>query len=374
METPDLLQGQILSHEKLQMPFQPRPVFILGIAPRSGTTYLQDLLRVHPDCDVQGLELDEDYFVAHSHLLAKYAKAASRFWTVREDKDTLEQYRNLLCRCLGDGLISYLRLEVITRRSASQNLGSEAKLLKVLVTKTPDVANIDLFFKFFPEADLLILVRDGRAVVESSVRTFYRSFEQDTRKWAASAEAILRFTQNTPSDARYRLVRYEDLYENVESEMCRIMSFLRLDPSVYDFERARNLAVRGSSSFRRKNAEWKKWWIAPGIDWDPLPKTSDFRPLERWSHWNRAQHERFNWLAGKYLAPFGYKAITYSGWRWFWAIYNLVLNTLPLERVTHYFCNGWRQLQFASNKRKGAVELLAKACRLLMPSHTDQEG
>ncbi len=371
MASQHLVQEQRVSPEIPQISCQARPVFILGIAPRSGTTYLQDLLRVHPDCDVQGLELDEDYFVAYSHLLVKYVNAASRFWTIREDKDALERYRNLVCRCLGDGLISYLRLELLTRAAASRKLGPETKLLKVLVTKTPDVTNIDLFFKFFPEADLLILVRDGRAVVESSVRTFYRSFEEDTRKWAASAEAILRFTQNTTADARCRVVRYEDLYENVESEMRGIMSFLRLDPEVYDFERARNLAVRGSSSLRRKNAEWKEWWVAPGIDWDPMPKTPDFRPLERWSRWNRAQHERFNWLAGKYLAPFGYKTKTYSGWRSFWAAYNFVLDKLPLERVTHYFRKSWRQLQFASNKKKATVELLSKARRLLMPSRTE---
>src|SRR5579864_1634902 len=97
-------------------PLSARPVFILGIATRSGTTYLQDLLRLHPDCDVDGLELDEDHFVTYADLLIKYVNLASKNWKAWWGPEQLQKERDLVCQCMGDGLISYLRLQVRNRR------------------------------------------------------------------------------------------------------------------------------------------------------------------------------------------------------------------------------------------------------------------
>jgi len=351
--------------------FQPRPVFILGIAERSGTTYLQDLLRVHPDCDVDGLELEEDRFLTYADLLVKYVDSASRLWKLR-DEETGQKERDLVCRCLGDGLISYLRLEVRNRRVLAGI--AENKPLKVLVTKTPNVRNLELFFKFFPEADVIVLMRDGRAVVESAVRTFYRSFEQDTRNWATRAESILRFDKaNANSGLRYMIVRYEDLYTKTEEEMRRVMSFLRLDPAIYDFGRAHNLPVRGSSTFGREGAEWEVSFLAPGIHWNPVPKTSDFHPLQRWSGWKRPQHERFNWIAGRYLSPFGYAIKTYSGYRWLWTAWNRILDTFPIEKWAYLFRKAYREWKFASSNRTKALRhLFGKVTAFYLRSKADQ--
>ena len=222
----------------------------MGISERSGTTYLQDLLRVHPDCDVDGLELEEDHFVTYANLLVRFVNQASKAWKWWAP-DQLRKQRELMCRCLGDGLVSYLRLQVRTRGLLTGKLLAD-KPLPVIVTKTPDVTNLDLFFRIFPDADLLILVRDGRAVVESAVKTFYRSFAQEARQWAMRAAAIRRFVDgDCNAGGRYMVVRYEDLYANTEAELRKVMLFLHLDPTVYDFARATNLPVRGSSSLRR---------------------------------------------------------------------------------------------------------------------------
>ena len=295
MSDRELMQQQPLAKAD---PLDSRLVFILGIAERSGTTYLQDLLRLHPDCDVDGLELEEDHFVTYANVLVKFVDLASKHWKERWGPEQLQKERDSVCRCLGDGLISYLKLQVRNRRVLTDKAPVD-KPLPVLVTKTPDVTNLHLFFKFFPAADLIILVRDGRAVVESGVRTFYRSFADETRRWGKGAAAIRRFAESDSNCGRsYLIVRYEDLYSNTEEETRRIMSLLRLDPALYNFGAAMNLMVRGSSSLRHEGAEWQEFSVAPGIHWDPVPKTADFRPLERWSNWNRAQHERFNWIAG----------------------------------------------------------------------------
>jgi hypothetical protein len=345
-----------------------RVAFILGIAERSGTTYLQDLLRVHPDCDVEGLELEEDHFVAHSNLLAKYVYFASQDWKEWWGPQQLQKERELVCRCLGDGLISYLQLQVRNRRELTRKQPAN-KLPAVLVTKTPDVTNLNLFFRFFPDADLLILIRDGRSVVESAVKTFYRSFAREAYQWAKRADAIRQFASNDSNKpGRYLIVRYEDLYTNTEAEFHKILSFLRLDPAQYEFTRAKELPVRGSSSLRRADAEWQQSFVAPGIHWKPVRRTGDFRPLERWSHWSRAQHERFNWIAGKYLAPFGYEMKVYRGQAWFWKLWNITLDVLPIEKALHLAQKAAREAKFAAGKRDAPRLLWSKLRRAIWPS------
>jgi protein-tyrosine sulfotransferase len=354
-----------LSSEAPVVPSQTRPVFILGISERSGTTYLQDLLRVHPDCDVDGLELEEDHFVTYANLLVRFVNLASKDWKQWGGPDQLQKQRELVCQCLGDGLISYLRLQVRNRRLLTGKVPTD-KPLPVLVTKTPDVTNLHLFFKIFPDADLLILVRDGRSVVESAVKTFYRSFAQEARQWAMRAAAIRRFVDvDSHRGGRYLIVRYEDLYANTEAELRKVMLFLHLDPNVYDFARAMNLPVRGSSSLRREGADWQQSFVAPGIHWNAVPKTSEFRPLERWRHWSRARHERFNWIAGRYLAPFGYERKSNPSNCWLWNIWNVVLDMLPIEKTAHLIRKAWREAKFIASK-PGAARLLWPRLRRLV--------
>ena len=54
-------------------------------------------------------------------------------------------------------------------------------------------------FDLFPDDYLIVLVRDGRAVVESKQRSFGETFESAAREWAAGAETILRFAREHAS-------------------------------------------------------------------------------------------------------------------------------------------------------------------------------
>jgi protein-tyrosine sulfotransferase len=372
MTTPDSILEQLAANA--EGPFCPRPVFILGIAERSGTNYLQDLLRLHPDCDVDGLELEEDHFVAYADLLVRYVNLASKQWKSRWGQAELQRERDMLCQCIGDGLVSYLRLQVKHRRRLT-GTAPVAKPVRVLVTKTPDVTNLHLFFKFFPNAELLILVRDGRAVVESAVRTFYRNFADETRKWAARATAIQRFVESeSSSERKYLIVRYEDLYTQTNDELRKIMSFLRMDPALYDFEAAINLPVRGSSSLRQEGAEWRQSFVAPGIHWNPVPKGPEFKPLERWRNWSRAAHQRFNWIAGKCLPLFGYEMELDLGNRWLWVMWNMALDFLPIEPAVHGWRKVRREMEFSSNKFDGARRLLSKLWSKIKVAEFGKEG
>ena len=279
-----------------------RPIFILGISQRSGTNYLHDLLRKHPDSYSPGT-IWEDFFIHYSDLLIQYSDSVFKRWKWKEGK-VEKHVKTSLYRSLGDGLVSFL---------SSQGSGMR------LITKTPSVVNIHNFFLLFPEAYLLVLVRDGRAVVESRVKTFSESYDSAIHRWATAAETILKFDcKNKAITPNYLIVKYEDLWNDAETELRKIFSFVGLDDQLYDFDSALNLPVRGSSVFHgNQNSQ---------VHWKPLPRTPEFDPTKRWKHWNRFLHEKFNYIAGKQLMQLGYKEKKYITFRHFWFIWIRLLD------------------------------------------------
>jgi protein-tyrosine sulfotransferase len=259
------------------------PVFIHGILPRSGTNFLWDLLLLHRDLSRSRDPVNEDLFLDHSDHLVSFVDAVHAAWDPRWG--TFEpDLRDRLYSGIGDGLVAFLWSDRSRR----------------LVTKSPSVRHLDRFFAFFPGAQLLILVRDGRAVVQSAVDTFGWDFDRACRAWAEAARTIQRFqhqhSQSTCA-ARWRLVRYEDLVDGTVTQLRGIFEFLGLDPNQYDFDAARNLPVRGSSSYGRHDGK---------VHWNAVPKGASFTPNERWRSWSAARIERFDWLAGEELVGFGY--------------------------------------------------------------------
>lgn len=300
------------------------PIFILGIMHRSGTNYLEKLLRLHPDCDSGG-PVWEDYLVAHSHLIVNYARSVYNTWDPGWGIEEVTGSADEFCKYVGDGLLSFLAVPIMRRERdklspapAAASPSIEA-LPKRLLTKTPSVRNIQNFFKLFPQARLLIIIRDGRAITESLVKSFDRDYENAMRSWARNAQTVLEFDRNFQnSNHQYLIVKYEDIYTDNETELAKILSFLELDPRKYDFTAAKNLSIKGSSELRSQGDG--------ELHWRSVEKTPDFNPLLRWQHWRHFRHERFNWLAGDYLVKFGYAKQAYSRHQWLWNFINILLD------------------------------------------------
>ena len=279
------------------------PIFIHGILPRSGTNFLWDLLLIHSDCTRARTPVNEDLFLDHSDDLVAFVSSVRAAWDPRWGTFNAD-ITDRLYTALGDGLLSFLWTDRDRR----------------LVSKSPSVRHLDRFFSFFPRARLLILVRDGRAVVQSAMDTFGWNFDRACLAWADAARTIRRFQQVESAQAdRWRLVRYEDLVDDVAGELRSIFEFLGLDPTRYDFEAAHNLPVRGSSAFGRDG---------DSVHWDGVAKDASFAPKERWRSWSAAQLARFDWLAGAELMELGYTSSrvrfssigrtqqTLRDWRW----------------------------------------------------------
>jgi hypothetical protein len=236
---------------------------------------------VHPACAPGREPIREDFFLEHAHLLATFVRDVSSKWDPAWGIVSEETLAELHAR-IGTALLDFLSTAEDRR----------------LVTKNPSVVGIDRVFAFFPTAQLIVLVRDGRAVVESCVRTFGWDVDLAARRWAAAASIAMRFLDGRATDdPAVRLVRYEDLVADPRSQMTKLLSFLDLDVAEYDFSAAERLPVRGSSVFLGGQAE---------VHWDPVERTADFDPLRRWADWSAEQHRRFAWLAGRQQVALGY--------------------------------------------------------------------
>ena len=145
---------------------------------------------------------------------------------------------------------------------------------------------------------LLLLVRDGRNVVASNVRSFDVNEEAARQEWASAGRAILDFDErNRGAVSAYRVVRYEDLLDELESTMTEVLRCCDLDPDGFDFAAAAGAPVRGSSTVRRDGAD---------VHWEPVAKDDAFRPNERWREWTPYQHARFAEVAGDVQRALGY--------------------------------------------------------------------
>jgi len=260
-------------------------VFIIGIMNRCGTNYLCDILRLHPAFKPPRLVV-EDYALKHVDLLIKYAEQTYRRWG-HGKMPIDEQTKARLIGALGGGIVSFL----------GEQLDTHYRIL----TKTPSPDNVDKFFMLFPDAKLLVLVRDGRDVVESAAKSWRRVPKPYwMRQWALGARSILTFKEGVGrglEGSRWALVRYEDLIERNEETVRRILELLDLDTSSFNWDQLPSLPLRGSSAHFGDEGH---------LNWRLLPKPNNFRPVGRWSNWGALQKSMFKMIAGRELIRLGY--------------------------------------------------------------------
>lgn len=288
------------AHQSDKSNSQMKLCFILGILQRSGTNYLFRLLREHPDCIGPG-PIWEDYLVHHSEMLKKYTNIVYKYWNPKWEVDKKIGPQELFLRFIGDALKRFLVLQqnsdTVDQPVFNQGFNEENGS-KVLLTKTPSVVGLEYFFDLFPDDYLIIIIRDGRAVVESGVRSFGWNYENTMRRWTVGAQAIHNLKKKyQSSNKKLLIVKYEDLFMDEKSELLKISAFLGLDPGLFDFERLKSLGVTGSSEIKKREGT---------IHWQVTEKSKKFNPLLRFSNWNRKKHERFNWISGHYMTMLGY--------------------------------------------------------------------
>lgn len=292
---------------------QKYPIFILGISPRCGTNYISALLRKHPSVLSTNI-IWEDFLLCHSTSLQEYVDNCYKRWPGTWSVENRLGPKELLYQALGNGLAMFLyeQVERQIEHAGNENKSDTSEL--IVATKTPSVNNLQFFFKFFPFAKLLILIRDGRSVSESFVKSFDGNYENAMRIWRQGAKQILEFDnvyKNT--DFQYKIIKYEQLYLETQKQLKDIFSFLELDSSVYDFQSIEDMEILGSSTFRNKDESKFKFKVRKSME--------GFDPLERWKTWDEKLHRRFNYLAVDYMNKLGYEVEKYKN-NIFWTLWN----------------------------------------------------
>jgi hypothetical protein len=102
------------------------------------------------------------------------------------------------------------------------------------------------------------------------------------------------------------VVRFEELCDDLEGTLRRVLAFLGVAIADYDFSAACRLPVRGSSVYGLENGE---------VHWGPVEVDDEFDPTSRWRHWDPHRLRRFDRLAGRELEALGYERSPVAG-RW----------------------------------------------------------
>lgn len=260
----------------------PKPVFIISPCTRCGSNYLKSLLGAHPHLGVPGRPLLEDHFLCRASLLKQYAQDTCALYAKYGWVAAGDDCDDRVLEALGWGLLSVLY----------SNLPRGLRAL----TGTPSADGLALFDRLFPGADLVLLVRDGRAAAASMMKAFDSGRDHAIELWREGVRTIEAYRRSAQRPVL--MLRYEDIVCDETGALRRIFEHCDLDPEIYPYESLPSNPVVGST-------------VATGdaktVHRAPMPKPADFDPLHHFSHWSAEDLDHFHRQAGAEIQALGYE-------------------------------------------------------------------
>jgi hypothetical protein len=289
-------------------------VFILGIAPRSGTNLLRKVLLLNPfirNADVVG----EDFLGRHSDHLMKFFDGMEKSWSEKWDwsQATSAKQRQRLQESVANSLLAYL---------GAHSHSSEERI----VTATPYPFGWQNLLKLFPDGRIIFLLRDPRDVIESGVIGGFWSYEQGIELLAACAQTVA----YAASNRRCHTVRYEHLLEDPLSVANGIQDFLSVPRVEVSEGMLHSLPVFGSSTTK----------VDGSFEWRVSERQNDFNPIARHKSWGNRIASKYAEKMGDLHTMLGYGGIEAAGlfFRYeakvYWIARDLVVLKRRLRRVS----------------------------------------
>ena len=270
-----------------------RPVFVVG-CPRSGTTLLSLMLHAHPRIAIP----------PESRFLISTWRARERFG----DLSTPQQCRALARAVTRKG--SRLRdlgldPQAVRRRilAAPPTLGSAFGTVFAMYAEQHDKVRwgdkrplyyqeVDVLLRLFPDAQVVHIVRDPRAVVASLDTMPWWPFDTvgSAASWSQAEHCAQRDSRRLPADV-FTTVRYESLVARPEQELRRLCAFLgeEFDPAMLAPSEVRHVVPEGkawhgnlAASVGTSRVEAWREGLAPGDL--GLVETVLHRGMRRWDH------------------------------------------------------------------------------------------
>jgi protein-tyrosine sulfotransferase len=276
----DVSEAALAAASQIRGTERPPAIMLYGVQPRSGTVFVATLLSLHPDVHAHPDKMYEVPFLAQSSPLATFQQ---RFLD-DYPRNRTRMKENDFMPLFGSAFLTYLHSLVPPG--------------KRLLVKEAGVEYLGRFPLVFPWEQPLLLLRDGRDVVHSSLRTWpSMDFTQACQRWAASARAMMEyarvFRNRSPGCL---LIRYEEALRDPEALVRATCRKVGLDVEAYPFDSMEEVGVIGSSSVSD-----------PGqVDWRHRDRPQDFRPTGHWQAWPARRKDRFKRYAGDALVEAGY--------------------------------------------------------------------
>ena len=258
---------------------RPPAIFLHGVMPRSGTVYFGEVLSLHPDIYPHPNKLWELPFLAHADDLITLQE--KYFQTYQQNRERMGE-NGLLC-LFGSGIMNYLHSFVPEG--------------KTMLVKSPRMQFLTYFTTFFPYENLVVLMRDGRDVVQSTIKTWpERNYVDVCREWEASTRIYLRLMGAQADSGKMCFVKYEDLLSRPVDTAIVVFMTLGMRVDNFPAHAIESLPVRGSSSNRSEGH----------VSWEPVERNNSFSPGGGWRHWNSREKDIFKSICGNALIELGY--------------------------------------------------------------------
>lgn len=187
---------------------------------------------------------------------------------------------------------------------------------KTALFKEPSVDSFDAMFQLFPRAKVVLMVRDGRDLIESlltagfglpprSIRNphHWRRFLPDEdfkilcRQLKGAASKLETFLQGEVAAAltrQVKMVRFEDLFSSPDNVLSDVLAWCDLPLDEFDWDAFRTMPVRGSSFLRDEDGSMN---FGSGVT-----RSVEFNPVGRWRTWSDRRKAYYERTAGTKLA------------------------------------------------------------------------
>jgi hypothetical protein len=277
------------------------PVFFVGGLPRSGTTWVQQLLNAHPRVMCMG----ESHFM--NDMVPTLVSAAAGYRKRRaEGRDTwAPTVRGPQGRQLGP------MVQMAFAALVHENLdGRSATDLAAVGEKTPDnIMHMKEIWAIFPAARFINVIRDGRDGALSAFIRFRSKLPSDMsrvdymRAYAEGWTNRIRAAKAAGKGRAYHEVRYEAMHADPEIEAARLFEFVGADSAPETVRAALDSASFESLSGGRQRGQ--------------VDAASHYRRGEvgGWADTlSEAEVEAFEAVAGPLMDELGYaRATTHAG-------------------------------------------------------------
>lgn len=276
------------------------PIFVVGSG-RSGTTLLQLMLNTHPDIAICG----EIHYVDQISEIRKLVPSI-------EKPEHFETFFSLVKRTRN---IRYLPkaetlLDAVKQRLSGEKYRTYEQFYRCLIEeyakaqgarrcgeKTPsNIKYLNQIVEIFPNAKIIHIVRDPRAVVASRVKMPWTTDDVviNTLKWKFEIMYCDQFPKNSES---YIELRYEDLVSAPEHQLKRICAFIgeEFDSKMLEFYKTSQKYI--------KKEPWKEGTYRP----------INTGAVKRWKQQlSEAQIFIIQKILGTLIAKFGYEPLRIS--------------------------------------------------------------